>query len=436
MITKAKSSFYIVLLSLIVISASAYSEREVIDRIVAVVGEEIILASELANQMQMVALQSKKAPRTTEEAEKLRDETLDGMISDRLFLISAKKDTSITVRPEDVERALDDHIAGMRQNFGTDEEFNSALAQEGLTVRELRRRFRSDVENQLVKQRFIQKKLFGVSVSRHEVEEFYREFKDSIPTQPEAVRVAHILMQVKPSQSVDDSVKAFAEELRLRILSGTDFASLSEQYSSFGAGVNGGDLGFVSRADVVPEFSRAAFNLQPGDISGVVKTQFGYHIIKCEDQREGQLRLRHILLGVLPSSVDSAAALKLVDSIMTEIRAGGNFEEFAKIFSTDNETRARGGELGWFATDKLPSEFASAMANWTTEGEIRGPVKSQFGLHILKLLEYRPSKVFTMDEDYDQLKELARQDKTGKMVDEWIEELKQKTYIDLRVENL
>lgn len=419
---------------ILLLCSSLFAERQVIDRIVAVVGEEVILASELANQMQMNVLQSGKQPRNTEEAEKLRDQTLDGMISDRLFLVSAKKDTTINVRPEDVDRALDDHINGMRQNFDTDEEFAAALAQEGLTVRELRKRFRSDVENQLIKQRYIQKKLYGVSVSRHEVEEFYQEFKDSIPIQPEAVKISHILLPFKVSASVEDSVKALAEELRLRVLGGTDFASLAEQYSSFGAGVNGGDLGFIARNDVVPEFSRAAFNLQPGDISGVIKTQFGYHIIKCEDQKGERLKLRHILLGVIPSAEDSARTMHLADSLITEIRNGGDFKEFAKVFSSDDDTRALGGELGWFSTDRLPSEFASAMANWTTPEEIRGPVKSQFGVHIIKLLEYRPAKEYTLEEDYDELKELARQDKTGKMVDEWIEDLKEKTYIDYRLE--
>ena len=100
------------LLALTVGNASA--GREVIDRIVAIVGEEIILASELAGQMQMLSLQSGKTPRNATEAEQLRDQTLDGMVSDRLFLISAKKDTSIHIRPEEIEQALDDHVARMR----------------------------------------------------------------------------------------------------------------------------------------------------------------------------------------------------------------------------------------------------------------------------------------------------------------------------------
>lgn len=426
------------LAALIIISLtfSAAAQRDVIDRIVAVVGDEIILASELANQMQMVTFQSGKTPRNAAEAEQLRDQTLDGMVSDKLFLFSAKKDTSIHVRPEEIERALDEHIARMKANFPSEQAFDEALAAEGLTLRDLRRRFRSEVENQLIKQRYIQRKLYGVSVSRYEVEEFFKKFKDSIPIQPEAPKISHILIPFTASERVEDSVKALAEELRAKAIEGADFASMSNQFSSFGAGANGGDLGFISRTDVVPEFARAAFILSPGDISGVVKTQFGYHIIKCEDKDGEKLKLRHILLGVTPSSADSARTLNLVDSLLNEIKKGGNFEELAKNFSYDNETRPQGGALGWFAADKFPKEFAKDLEGWKTAGETRGPIMSLYGAHIVKLLDYQGAKEYTLDDDYDEIKEFARQDKTGRMVDDWIGEIKKKTYIEYHLENL
>ena len=425
-------AFYFLALTI----GSASAEREVIDRIAAIVGEEIILASELAGQMQMVSLQSGKTPRNTAEAEQLRDQTLDGMVSDRLFLISAKKDTSLHIRPEEVELALDEHVARMKENFTTDADFENALAAEGLSVRELRKRFKSDVENQLLKQRYIQKKLYGVSVSRHEVEEFFKKFKDSIPIQPEALKISHILLSFKASPKVEDSVKALAEELRSQVIEGADFASMSAQFSSFGAGANGGDLGFISRSDVVPEFARAAFNLSPGDISGVVKTQFGYHIIKCEDKDGEKLQLRHILLGVVPAGEDSAYTLKLSDSLINEIKNGGNFEELAKIFSDDNDSRPQGGELGWFAADKFPREFAEDLTGWKTPGEIKGPIMSQFGAHIVKLLDYQPAKEYSIEDSFDELKELARQDKTGRMVDEWVTDLKKTTFIEFHLDEL
>jgi peptidyl-prolyl cis-trans isomerase SurA len=410
------------------------AQVQTVDRIAAVVGDQVILASELANQIQLIALQSGIRPETQEEIEQFQGDVLEQMISDRLFLMAAREDTSISVRSEEVDAALDDQVARISQNFSSYDDFLAALTAEGLTVRELRKKYRPDVENQILKQRYIQKKLATVSVSRHEVEEFYNSFKDSIPTQPEAVKLAHILLTIQPSEEVEDSVKAYVTQLRERILDGADFAVVSSQYSTGGAGVNGGDLGYLSREDVVPEFARAAFNLSEGDISGVIRTQFGYHVIRCEGRRGDRLHLRHLLVEVPPSNEDTLKTYRLADSLLEAARNQDNFEETAKVFSADDETRAHGGELGWFASAQLPAEFSEAVTGWSAPGEYRGPVTSRYGLHILKLLDYQPERRYSLEQDFDRIKELARQDKTGRLVDSWIEDLKDDTYISYRLD--
>jgi len=421
------------LLVLVVLSFPVSAQRETVDRIVAVVGNEVILASELAGQLQMYVFQSGKQPKSEQELKETQDEILEQMIFDKLFLLEARRDTAINIRPEEIEMALDEHIAGVADNFGTDQEFMDALANEGLTIRALRKQYRSEIENQLLKNRLIQSKLYTVSISKHEVEEFYNKFRDSIPNQPEAVKLSHILLAFSVSKEIEDSVRALAAELRQKVIDGADFAAISAQYSSMGAEANGGDLGYIRREDVVPEFARAAFNLNVGDISGVIRTQFGYHVIKCEGKQDERLKLRHILLMAQPSPQDSTATFQLADSLLNEARTNDNFAELAKTFSTDNETRAAGGELGWFATANLPPDFADAAKGWKTPGEYRGPIKTQFGLHLMKLLDYRPEKKYSLEEDFDEIKQLARQEKTGRMVDKWIAEIKEKTYIEYRL---
>jgi peptidyl-prolyl cis-trans isomerase SurA len=421
-------------LAAIPLALSAQAQRETIDRIVAVIGNEVILASELAGQLQIVAFQSGRRPQSEAEVTKLRDEVLEQMVSDQLFLQEARKDTSITVRQEEIEQALEEQVQRVSARFGSPEEFAEALAKEGMVIRDLKKRYRPDIENQLLKQRLIQKKLMTVSVSKHEVEEFYSKFKDSIPSQPEAVRLAHILLQVKPSERVEDSVRALATKLRQRIVGGADFATISSQYSSMGAGVNGGDIGYVAREDVVPEFARAAFSLGENEISGVIRTEFGYHIIRNEGKREDRLKLRHVLLAVQPSAADTTEVFKLADSLVQAARAGGNFEELAKTFSDDNNTRASGGELGWFAVNEMPAGFVEAVAGWNEVGSYKGPIVSQDGVHILKLIEYQAPKTYSLESDFDRIKELARQDKTGKLVDKWLAEIKSKSYIVYHLE--
>jgi len=410
------------------------AEREVVDRIAIVVGDEVILASEISGQIQMYVLQSGVRPQSENEMAELRDQIIEQMISDRLFIIAARKDTNLVLREDEIEQALDNRMADIASNFPSQEEFLAALAAEGITLRDYRKKSRSDIENQLLKNRLIQQKLYSVSVSRHEVAEFYNEFKDSIPVQPEAVRMAHILLGWEPSPSIEDSVKGLATELRQAVLDGADFAAVSAQWSSFGAGAGGGDLGYIAREDVVPEFARAAFNLSVGDISGVIRTQFGFHVIKCDGKQDDKLKLSHILLGVLPSKEDSMRTMNLADSLLKESRGGGDFPAMAKEHSIDNSTRAQGGELGWIATAQMPDDIAPYVRGWDDPGDYRGPVTTTEGVHLLKLLEHSPEKKYDLDSDFDDVKELARQDKTGKLVDEWIAELRASTYTDYRLD--
>jgi len=429
-----KTSFLFLLF--LVLASSGFAERETVDKVAVIVGDEVILASELASQIQMVAFQTGRRPETEQEIQKFQKEVLDQMITDRLFLMEARKDTSITVRRDEVETAIDEQVARVAGNFDSHDAFLQALALEGMTLRDLERKYSDEIENNMLRQRFIQKKLYNVSVSRYEVEQFYASFQDSIPNQPEAAKLAHILLKVTASPKIEDSVKALATELRQRILDGADFATISAQYSSHGAGANGGDLGYIRRDDVVPEFARAAFKLTTGDISGVIRTQFGYHVIKCDGVRGDQLRLRHVLLEVAASAADTLRTLALADSLKAEIENGTEFAELAKIYSTDDDSRAQGGELGWFAVDQLPPDLASTIIGWTTPGELRGPIQTRFGIHVLKLIEYQPEKELTIEDNFDQIKEMARQDKTGKMVDQWIEEIKERSFVDYRLEEL
>ncbi len=419
----------IVTLFILICASSTFAQREVVDKIMAVVGDEVILISEFANQLQLVALQTQKKPKNEAEMKKFQSEVLEQMVSDRMFLLAAKEDTTISIRNEEIEQMLEDQVARISQNYDNYDAFIKALNEEGLTLRELKKKYRLDVENQLLKQRFIQKKLYSIAVSKHEVEAFYAKFQDSIPSQPEAVKLAHVLLTVKPSQYVLDSVQSRMKELRQMILDGADFAVIATNYASEGAGINGGDLGYLSKNDVVPEFSRAAFALQEGDISGVIKTQFGYHIIKCEGIKGDKHKLRHVLLKVAPSVDDTLAVKQLADSLVKAAWDGDDFAQMAKTYSDDNDTRVQGGELGWFASTQMPPEFIDAVKGWTEVNDVRGPVQTRYGFHILKLLDYQKERIYNLKDDFDQIKELAKQDKTGQFVDEWIKKLKKTTYI-------
>lgn len=421
-----------ILLAIILISFSGIFAAEPIERIIAVVGLEPIMASELAAQIQLYIIQTNERPQDQEELEQLQNNILNQMISERLFLIEARKDTLIRVTPEEIDNALEEQIARVASQFDNEEAFLDQIAKESMTLRDYKKRLRPEVENQLYKQRLINSKLSQISVSRQEVYDFYEKYKDSIPEQPEAVKLAHILISFQPSGETEDSVKQLAEKVRQQALAGVDFSTLAAQYSDGPTALTGGDLGFVSSADVVPEFGRVAFNLRPGDISAPVRTEFGIHVIKCEEISGNQAHLRHILFQVKPTAEDSLLSYKLVDSLLNEIKNGTDFRELAKIYSADDDSRKAGGELGWFAVKDLPPSFAETLEKMPNINDVGGPALTEYGLHILKKLDWQEGGSLNPENDFDKLREMARQSKTGEFVDKWLEEMREKTFVEIR----
>ncbi len=422
---------FITVLTTVLLFALSFG-LEPVDGIIAIVGREPIMASELAAQLQIMAIQNNVKPETPEELEKFQTQVLDQMISERLFLIEAHKDTMIRVSPEEIEQALDEHIAQTASQFPNEDDFLRQLSREGLSLHSFKKRLRPDIGSQLLKQRLVARKLSKISVSKQEVIEFYEVYKDSIPEQPEAVRLAHILITFQPSGGTEDSILQLAETVRKNVTAGADFATMAAAYSSGPSALSGGDLGFISKEDVVVEFGRVAFNLLPGDVSGAVRTQFGYHIIKCVEVRGKKAHLRHILFEVVPTAADSILSYKLIDSLLNEITNGVDFKELAKIFSADDDSRRQGGELGWFAIDDLPHGFAAAQEKLPNVGDIYGPVLSEYGLHILKKIDWQEKRILNPTDDFDQIREMARNIKTGEVVDKWLEEIKEKTYVEIR----
>ncbi|PKK83092.1 MAG: hypothetical protein CVT49_10285 [candidate division Zixibacteria bacterium HGW-Zixibacteria-1] len=422
----------LVLLGISLTAIPGLFAAEPIERIIAVVGREPIMASELAAQIQLYIIQTNEKPQNQRDLEMLQSNILNQMISERLFLIEARKDTLIRVTPQEIDKALDEHIAKIASQFETEDAFLDQIAKEGMTLREYKKRLRPEIENQLFKQRLINSKLSKISISRQEVIDFYDKFRDSIPDQPEAVKLAHILITFQPSGGTEDSIMQVAEKVREQAAAGVDFVTLAAQYSDGPTALTGGDLGFISSDDVVPEFGRVAFNLKPGDISAPIRTEFGIHIIKCEEISGKQAHLRHILFQVKPTAADSLLAYNLVDSLLNEIKNGVDFRELAKIYSADDDSRKAGGELGWFAIRDLPPSFGLALEKMPNINDVYGPAMTEYGLHILKKLDWQKGGTLNPQDNFDQIKEMARQSKTGEYVDKWLEDIKEKTFVEIR----
>lgn len=407
------------------------SAQELLDEPIAIVADRVILRSEWEAQVTLLALQSRRSVDDPVVRDSLGPAILQQMINDELILIQAERDTTLTVESQEIDAALAQHIQSLRDQFNSEEEFQRELAREGLTERDLRVRYRRDVRDQLLKQKLIQRKLNEVSVSNGEVREFYQTYKDSLPVQPAGIKLAHILLPVTVSQATEDSARLAITNILQEISNGLDFADAARRYSQDLTAESGGDLGWFGRGDMVTAFEQAAFALVPGQVSGVVRTRYGLHLIKCEEKSGSRIHARHILLQLSPSLSDSARVYRLADSIATAAREGADFCALAQQYSQDQESQKNCGELGWYPISEMFPEFKQALQGAPVD-TIVGPVSTDFGWHILRVLDRREEQPFTLTDDWDAIKEMARREKTNDVVSEWIKGIREETYVDIR----
>ncbi|MCK5127269.1 MAG: peptidylprolyl isomerase [candidate division Zixibacteria bacterium] len=421
-----------VLAALIILCAvilNAPTAAEMVERIIAVVGDRVILSSELNNQVQMYMMQA--GQENNIDPEQLAHDLLDKMVNDELILSAARDDTSVTASPDEIRFELDQHIATLAGRFPTEEAFIQQLAKEGLSKRALEKRLRPDIRDKILKGKIIDRKLAEISLSRQEAETFYNSYKDSLPEIPAKIKLAHILIRFKPSAETDSALKVLAEQAREFAIQGVSFADIADKFTAEGHAAAGGQIGYIRKADVVAEFGRAAFNLQPGSISGPVRSEFGWHIIQSHKRLADSVDVSHILFSAIPTATDSAATLNLADSLYNVLKDGANFKELAKLHSEDDASRATGGEMEEMTLDQLRAEFFAPLDN-LTPGELTPPVYSQIGYHILKLIDRIQNRPMNMEQDFTLIRNFAQQEKTASLVEDWVEELRTIIYVDIR----
>lgn len=406
--------------------------QEVLDQIVAIVGKSIILDSELKVQLELYLTQSGKRINDEKELAKLRKDLLDQMINDRLLLIQAERDTLIKVSDKEIEQTLGEQLDRIKSQFASEEAFQKELKAEGITEVELKRNYREKIKEQLYRDKFISSRLSKVNISSREVNEFYQSYKDSLPEQPESAKLSQVLLKIEPSQKTLDSLRDFAQIIKERATGGEDFSELAKRYSQDLRAEEGGDLGFLKKGEILPEFERQAFALNPGEIGNLVQTSLGYHIIKLEEKKDEEVHVRHILIRVQPSASDSAKVLSLADSLFQSLKSGADFVQLVKEYSQDEDSKKKGGEIGWFPLAQLPEDLREKISQ-TEIDQITSPLFTEEGMHILKILDKKVQRSLSLEEDWDTIKETARRKKGSDEILKLIEELKGKTYVEVRI---
>jgi peptidyl-prolyl cis-trans isomerase SurA len=404
--------------------------QQVLDKIVAVVDNEIILQSELDFQAGIFAAQRQIDVNTPG----LKQQILNSMIDEKLMYAKAELD-SIAVSEDEIDQRIDYQINSFVQQYGSIANIEKMY---GMSIDRIKRELRDDVRKSLMSQRLQEKNFGKVEVTQREVEEFFNTYKDSIGTIPEKVTLYHIFQNPKAGDKLKKKFREKAVAILDSLLAGKDFAELARKYSDDpGSAVQGGDLGFVKRGVFYPEFEKAAFKLNEGQISGVVESPVGFHIIQLLEKRGESIKTRHILIKI---KADESSDLQTID-FLTEVRDSilkgkGTFKDFAKKYSEDKQTAPFGGELGTYYLSQLDKSLLDAIGK-LKEGEISYPKRLEYapgtyGYHIVWLNSKIPQHVASLTEDYPEIKKLADENKKQKEYQKWIEELKDKIYWEVR----
>ena len=262
---------------------------QIIDGVAAVVGDRVVLNSDINQTLAMTIFQQKLDPqKDVNKISLLRKQIVKTTVDRKVVLIMAELD-SVVVADKEVDRALNQQVDNIVSQAGGEEAAEKALGQ---PIRVFKREYWYEIKDLLTTQKYQQTLMQKVSVSRNDVLGFFEAYKDSIPPFPSTVKLKHLLIKVVPDSSQEQKTVAFLNDLRGRLIKKTStFESLAADYSQDpGSKNSGGSLGFVRRGSLVTPFEVVAFNLSPGEISKPVKTDFGYHIIETQEIRGDRIK--------------------------------------------------------------------------------------------------------------------------------------------------
>ncbi len=411
-----------------VLAGLPLQSQTLVDRIVAVVDKEIITESDLAEQVNLIALQNNLDPSKPE----LRRQVLEGMITDKLILAQASLD-SIVVSDNEVVQALEQQIQNLVRQAGSEERLERYY---GMPISRIKREFRDEMRNVLLIDRVRRSRESGIQVSRREVEEFYETFKDSLPRVPEELELSNIFLNPKPDSAVERQTRSMLQAVLDSIRAGGDFADFARRYSRHATAAAGGELPAAKRGELLREFEEVAFRLREGEVSEVFKTDLGLHLIQLLERRGDAVRVRQILVPLERGAASDSVVVDQLRALRDRALAGESFADLARTYSEDEQTKAIGGNLGRVSLDQLESSFRQVVEGMTV-GEISAPhrvnVGASYGFQIVWLRKRIPPHAMNLEDDFRRVEQLALFYKKNRENARWVEELKKGIYWEVRL---
>jgi peptidyl-prolyl cis-trans isomerase SurA len=410
---------------------AALDRAVTLDRVVAIVNDEALTQFELNEQKRAVLEQMRAQKVQAPPNDVLEKQLLERLITERALLQLAKE-TGVRVDDVQVERTIQ-RIA--QENKLTPDQLRQALEREGMSYA----KYRDDLRNEITIQRLRDREVDArISVSDAEVDAFLATASAQTGNDAE-FRLAHILVLV-PEQATPEQIDAKrrrADEALKQVRDGADFAQVAAGYSDAPDALQGGNLGWRAPARLPTVFADTVRSLQPGQVSGVLRSANGFHIVKLLEVRDrnqptviDQTRARHILVKVNEITSDSEAKTK-IDRIRDRIDGGAKFEEQAKLNSED-ASAAKGGDLGWLSPGDTVPDFERAM-NALKIGDMSAPVRTPFGWHLILVTERRTQDV-TAERRREQARAALRQRKSDEAFQDWVRQVRDRAYVEYKAD--
>lgn len=409
----------------------------VLNEVIAVVGDQIATKSELENRY--AAYLSQRGSFT----DNTKCQILEDILYSKILMNQAELD-SVIVDEGQVEGELDRRIRYYMAQIGSQEAMEAYYKK---TLTQIKAERREEIREQLILQQMQGEITSGNSVTPEDVRAYFNKIPtDSLPLINAEVELAQISIYAKTPPSAIKDVKDKLNAYRKRVNEGEKFSTLALLYSEDqGSALKGGEIGFVGKGEVEPEFGAAAFKLKTGNVSPTVETRYGFHIIQLIERRANKVNVRHILLKPKQDAASFEKAKQQLDSIAFKIRSGDlNFDEAAKEYSEDEATKKSGGIIpnpqtssSMTPMDELDPSFFFVVDKMEV-GEISEPVvisdpRSKPGYRILKVMKRTEPHRASLEKDYQKIKAAALAEKEQEVLQSWIKNNVSKTYIKLNM---
>ena len=416
--------------ALVVATAGVCADIEKLEGIVAIVDDDVVLASELAERYNTVyqrIMQRDAEAKPSPDA--IMSQLMERLIIERIQLQMANQ-RGIDVDDETLTQRVSAFAA---ENQMTLDQFREALEKEGMSYRMFREDIRRELQLQRLQQAMIRRR---VSISDQDVDDLidspaFRELTS------DEYRVGHILLAVESGASEETIARAAAaaDDIIARLRDGADFAQMAVEHSAASTALEGGDLGWRRAAELPSLFGEAVLRLVPGETADPIRNSLGFHIIQLlekrgvSQQRQVQSLVRHIL--VQPSAIQSPEQTReLAHSLFDRIVDGEDFAELAREHSEDAGSAMAGGELGWSDGSEYVPEFRAAIANLDV-GELGKPFQSEFGWHIAQVVDRRDQDV-SDDARRNLAVQVLYERRFGEELQEWLQEIRDEAFVELR----